>query len=416
MAMGWLASEMLKLLLVVIFLQYELRRMPPSILQHTIFSLAFLVSCLIATTLQPPVRALLCAFIGSFYCLTINRNSPWVSTVMSAFVYVLLNVTDHAVAVVTGYFGIRALPLTHLFSLLLLGGCLLSSQAQFVIHDEMDGVCAALIVVFLACIESMRYFLRATHDGAAAIHFSMILLAMTLGLPAFYAAFRVVAAKRSPKPLESRMEVDLNDQLTLLRGLYEQTQRLEHDLCNHFMVISGYCKLNDISRIQKYIEEIAPKQEQAFVHVGSPVLDVMLGAKKLLAEKHGIAFESLVQLPRAMPLNDSDLCVVFSNLLDNALEAARGTNQRARFIRVEASVNDGLWVISCSNSAGPGRFHVTGHLHSTKTSGVHGIGTKQIVDIARRAGGQAAFRLYKRVFTAEVLLRCDVSAENAAAS
>ena len=53
------------------------------------------------------------------------------------------------------------------------------------------------------------------------------------------------------------------------------------------------------------------------------MVDILLGEKMGIAQAGGIHVEASVILPRACGIDDFDLCIVFANALDNAINACQ---------------------------------------------------------------------------------------------
>ena len=64
-------------------------------------------------------------------------------------------------------------------------------------------------------------------------------------------------------------------------------------------------------------------------------VDSVFGYYSALAKRENIPFHALVSLPADLSIDEIDLCLVFSNLLENALQASVKTEPARRKINVE---------------------------------------------------------------------------------
>lgn len=80
------------------------------------------------------------------------------------------------------------------------------------------------------------------------------------------------------------------------------------------------------------------------------VVDALVQAKAAACEGRGIAFESSLDVPDAVPFSDAELCAVFSNILDNAVEGCAQADAQGRFVRVSSRCAGGFFLITCENS------------------------------------------------------------------
>lgn len=102
-------------------------------------------------------------------------------------------------------------------------------------------------------------------------------------------------------------------------------------------------------------------------------------------------------------IDDTDLSVLFGNLLENALEACRAESADGRKIIVHASVDGGALCLTVDNTyTGNLRRLPDGALISTKHHGL-GLGTKSVRSIAEKCGGICRFETKDGMFYASVM-------------
>ena len=104
-------------------------------------------------------------------------------------------------------------------------------------------------------------------------------------------------------------------------------------------------------------------------------------------------------------MDEMDLCLVLSNLLENALEASLRTDPARRRIDVRAYMHaEKLTLIQVEN-AFDGEIHEkSGAFQSSKRRG-SGLGVPSVRRIAEKTGGASAFTHQDGVFSAKVMLR-----------
>lgn len=97
-----------------------------------------------------------------------------------------------------------------------------------------------------------------------------------------------------------------------------------------------------------------------------------------------------------------DLCLVVSNLLENAVESLR--SQEHGWLRARSRCTDGYVTLVVGNSctAAPRSHH--GMFRSSKARGRSGIGLATVYDVARSYDGRAVFTADGKQFMASVFL------------
>lgn len=124
------------------------------------------------------------------------------------------------------------------------------------------------------------------------------------------------------------------------------------------------------------------------------------------ARKASVGFSVRIQLPPSLPLREPELCSIFGNLLENALDACRECTDSAPFIRICAQEDAGHIVIAVDNTCCHPPIEENGRFRSTKHDGL-GTGTASIRSIAERYQGLVDFRYEDGIFYASVMLKFD---------
>ena len=132
-------------------------------------------------------------------------------------------------------------------------------------------------------------------------------------------------------------------------------------------------------------------------------VNMLMELKDQAAQAAGVTLESSIDLPRDVPIPALDLCAVFSNMLDNAIEAASGAPEGRRWVRVAASSHGGYLVIRVENGAARG---AAARRSGTGRPGVgeHGWGLRILEEFAHRHDGRLTTGAEGDAFVAQVML------------
>ena len=124
-----------------------------------------------------------------------------------------------------------------------------------------------------------------------------------------------------------------------------------------------------------------------------------------LYKENGVPLSFALDLPRDLPVPDTDLCSVLSNLLENAMEASLRTAPEKRSVQVSARLHSGNMVLLSVENAYDGKIREKdGVFLSSKRPG-EGIGLQAVQHTAEKGGGYVRFHYGDGVFTANVMLR-----------
>ena len=187
--------------------------------------------------------------------------------------------------------------------------------------------------------------------------------------------------------------------------IYDKMREWRHDYNNHMQLILGMLEKTGSGGgdIIDYIKNLDEKIKSASLEIvtGNHIIDAILSAKAALASSHAIEFEHNISLTGGLSVEDTDLCSILSNLLDNAIEACCKVEQN-RYISLEMLIFKNQLSINISNSADGRYITENGKLKTTKLGDMHGIGIGHIKSIVENYGGILDIKPEADAFTARV--------------
>ena len=101
----------------------------------------------------------------------------------------------------------------------------------------------------------------------------------------------------------------------------------------------------------------------------------MLSAKRAEAENKNIKFISKINIPSLLPINEEDICIIFGNILDNAIEACERISG-GRYISLLLAYDGKDLTLKVENSCSSETSADYGTIKSDKEN--HGIGRHSI--------------------------------------
>lgn len=191
-----------------------------------------------------------------------------------------------------------------------------------------------------------------------------------------------------------------------LQAAMEETRQARHDMRHHLNQISALAETGDMGKLKAYLAQTVSRIPGLDIHFcENRAADSVLGYYCTLAKREGIPFHAQIDLPERLPVDEVDLCLVLSNLLENALEASLRTASTRRQMQVTAySHADRLLLIEVKNTFDGEIKEREGVFRSSKRNG-NGIGIQSVRHIAEKSGGASTFAFQNGTFTAKVMLR-----------
>lgn len=197
------------------------------------------------------------------------------------------------------------------------------------------------------------------------------------------------------------------EQYKMAMNKERELRRFRHDYNAHMTAISGLLANEEYVKLQEYIKSMGYFREKFnLVNSGNIITDAVFNQYKELCDKDNIEFEISGKLPENFNMAETDLCVLISNLISNAYEAALKCEEDRRIVSVEIRNSDDDIFIDVSNSVNGEVVFKNGLPVTDKPDRKnHGFGVENILEVVERNGGYIEWKqLDKGRFTAEIML------------
>lgn len=182
----------------------------------------------------------------------------------------------------------------------------------------------------------------------------------------------------------------------------EKNKELVHDMKNHLIIISEYERKGEYEKLHKYVEELRSEfvKISPNIYTGNNVIDLVLTQKRIMAGKKEIDFELQTMPLPELPFKEREICTLFGNLLDNAIEACERTDGEKK-ICVKIEKRKQLLFIEIINTIGERPVGVEcerGFLTSKKEKDIHGYGLKSVRRIVDMYEGTMIYEIKEGEF------------------
>lgn len=189
----------------------------------------------------------------------------------------------------------------------------------------------------------------------------------------------------------------------------EAVNRKYHDLKHYLAGIEALASGGAAGQeVRDYVKAMGKEIEpyERFLDTGSEVLDILLTERIRVCQEKGIRLIPLVDGRGLGFINSLDLCAMFGNAMDNAMEAVQSLKEpELREIHVRIGVSRGMAML-CFRNYFDGQMKKQGErLLSRKEDGAnHGYGLENIRRLAESYGGTAAYEIEDREFSLNILI------------
>ncbi|HET6165988.1 MAG TPA: sensor histidine kinase [Marmoricola sp.] len=185
--------------------------------------------------------------------------------------------------------------------------------------------------------------------------------------------------------------VEVTGELDVVRGLSESLRSQNHEAANRLHTVVSLIEMGRPDEAVAFatdeLEVAQALTDQVVGSVDDPVLAALLLGKTAQASERGVEL-TVAGHPGTAPVEPRDLVTVVGNLVDNAMDALAGLDDRRVEVRLDGNAHEVTVVVGDSGPGVPDEDveHVLERGWSTKATG-SGIGLALVGQVARRTGG-----------------------------
>lgn len=253
---------------------------------------------------------------------------------------------------------------------------------------------------------SMMHFYSAIRDGVKAeraMNIIWIVVTISILVLSFFASSffnkKVDLIKQENKLLEQEREK--------FYDLYKENRYLSHDLKNHINLLYQLMEREEYERVVTYMEKlrVPVKEMEEMFCSGNRIIDLVLNDKKGVAADKNINLTIEINHIGVLPIADQDICVIMTNLLDNAIEACAHIESGEKWIHVIMKRDGNIFQICIENSFQDTIIQKNGNLISNKADNKrHGIGIESVKYVADKYHGDIKQEIRAGIFCCSMVL------------
>ena len=372
----------------------------------------------------PNTKIVLCIVTGILFCKFSYENSIAKSIIMnllfwlglmfieviSTGIVVMLNNLDSIQSILTGnIYRIQAIFISKILlfmELILLKYFKLSLEFKF-----KDVVLIGLPI--LSNIVSLLLVFGYNFNQNIHSKSNLIVLAFTVLLMIASSIMLLIVIGKIVQDDKLKLEYELiNERINLGHKNYENMIQAQeklryvyHDLKNHMICMKSYdTKEEIISYINNL--EFQINDFENLRNTGNKTLDIILNDKIHLCKKYNIEFEDSINISKLNFIKENDICAIFANALDNAIEACININDEIeKRIEVKATYINGFAVIKFINTKINDIKFTGDRIKTSKEDNkIHGIGLASIKYIVNKYDGEVVVNYSENEFILKIMI------------
>lgn len=187
--------------------------------------------------------------------------------------------------------------------------------------------------------------------------------------------------------IKKKLEIDFYE-YKLKQGNEDHIRRIHHDMKNHIICIKGLYNENKDAFDYLLKLENSINNSTNYYNSGNRIVDIILNEKSSTCERKGIKFTSIVNADKIYFIDDIDICTIFSNIIDNAIESSENDNINERFINISSYQKKGFYIFKCINNKSHDILKKNKEIQTSKKEfHGHGYGLKNIKSTIEKYNG-----------------------------
>lgn len=227
--------------------------------------------------------------------------------------------------------------------------------------------------------------IKSYHSDIIAIYYIIAIGLIVLNLVVFHLISEILENSRNMKEAEALRQQSIG-QLELYNSMREnyniQRQRT-HEYKNQIVCMDMLMKKKDYSKLEDYIGNISDGLDAQLdmVDTNNDVVNAIFNAKYYEAIKNDVLVVLKINDLSDIKISYNDIVTILSNLLDNAIEAAKQCDIGKRIVKIKMLYEDAVLSIAVSNSY-KAELVLTedGYIRTTKKDREeHGWGMRNVV-------------------------------------
>ncbi|MCI8342600.1 MAG: GHKL domain-containing protein [Firmicutes bacterium] len=239
---------------------------------------------------------------------------------------------------------------------------------NFSLFDGFEKIYGSILLPCIFFLAAEQYIIETAYGNVVVApqaiepvkHISLT-MAQIAGLAAFFAI--LLSCRRAYEGIVYREEAisltqKMNAQrvyISQVKKRYELTKSFRHDIKNHVLVLNALLERGKIDQAENYLKAVGTYAAELSLpcQTGNDAIDILLWDKIKAAENSGVKTDVFVCFPEEMAICDFDLCVIFSNAVDNAVHACDEISG-PKFMSIKGERQGNFYMLKFENSCSEG--------------------------------------------------------------
>ncbi len=268
-------------------------------------------------------------------------------------------------------------------------------------HKNDNGYEMFALVPFSQLFLTETLFVSTGDEQLTSRHIMLLIIGLFIAVITDILLFRSIRIMQESERNKEKLKILKNKQ-QFEASYYEniqnsivQTMKYKHDINNMLTAVNNMIHSNDEKTVAegiKFFDEIKTKNEllNMPIYTSNTVVNAVVYDKVKRGEEIGIRFNMNLKIPDEINIELTDICSIFSNLLDNALNSAK--NSRNKTIELSVWEDIGYLFVKVKNI--PDNLDNLSAKKQRNLIDEHGYGLEILENTAKKYDGEFKIHIH----------------------
>ena len=206
----------------------------------------------------------------------------------------------------------------------------------------------------------------------------------------------------------TQMDKSAESLLSVTESNLAELHKIKHDIQNQYGYMQAMLAEKDYKSLENYFAELTGTFAEPlvpFVDCGNHALDLIFNMENAKAQDAGVKLDIKAAPPHTLPISELDLCKLYTNVIDNAIEACVAEKTENAVVKIDVNVAGEYLFTRIANPTSKTTSFLEKGLPTTKQDGrLHGKGMSIVRDIVKKNNGILKVKIEEGVYYVEFLL------------
>lgn len=271
-------------------------------------------------------------------------------------------------------------------------------------------ICITFISIFI--IHTVFYLNQSSNSTAGDILSfvaTLFLLLMNISFYIFYNNLADAANKQIENYMMDHQLKHYEELRANGKAQLEHFQREKHNLKNQLLAIRAYALHGQDTEIIDFINKLLSDPDFGLTPLSiceNLLLDTLLSSKINIAKEHDINYTWDISVPAQLPIENTDLCILIGNAIDNAFDACMQDDMPSKLVHITIKYKSNRFYCCFENTFSHKLITSQNTMFASTKTDIpnHGHGLPSIHNIVNKYNGLLDINTESNLFTLSIIL------------